>query len=270
MSEFQVDPLFGADPIEIPLPAAPLVTVLCQVRFPEIISIQNKQFIAAFQELVRSDYPLLQDERLKTVALDAQIGTVAASDAVIWRFIDESASWRITLTSAFLTLETRKYVSRTDFIERLAKILQAVAETIKPTHVTRIGVRYVDRVPLKEDFSFEGMLRDEMMGVSGTAIGKNVIHSVSEVVCAVKEGQMLARWGMLPSRGSHDPDVLPAIKEPAWFLDIDTFADHQRAPVRFDTNLIRSSALDLATRAYAFFRWAVTDKFLKEFGGVTK
>src|SRR4051812_9018248 len=119
MIDTDFDPLFGADPAEIPLPAAPLVTVLGQVRFPEIVSIHHKPFIAGFQELVRTDYPVLRDEVLKAVAFNEHIGTVATSDEVIWRFIDETASWRLTLTSTFLTLETRKYVSRADFIERL-------------------------------------------------------------------------------------------------------------------------------------------------------
>ncbi|MDX8479860.1 TIGR04255 family protein [Mesorhizobium sp. VK24D] len=269
MTDRDFNPLFGAGPEEIPLPAAPLVTVMYQVRFPEIVSIQQKPFIAGFQELVREDYPLLADERLKTVAFDQHVGTVAAADEVIWRFIDETATWRVTLTSTFLTLETRKYVSRADFIERLGKVVTALHRSLKPTHVTRMGMRYVDRVPLTEGFVFDGMLRTEMMAVSGTAIGNSMVHSVSEILCSVQEGQMLARWGMLPARGSHDPDVMPPIKEASWFLDLDTFADHQSSPVRFEADLIRDAAFGLAARSYAFFRWAVTRKFLETFGGVT-
>jgi uncharacterized protein (TIGR04255 family) len=270
MTDTDFDPLFGADPKEIPLPAAPLVTVLAQVRFPEIVSIQQKPFIAAFQEMVRGDYPILRDEVMKTVAFNEHVGTVASSDEVIWRFVDATASWRLTLTSTFLTLETRKYVSRADFVERLDKVLRALEKAVRPTHVTRIGMRYVDRVPLKEGASFQGMLRNEMMGLSGTALGSSIVHSISEIVCRVKEGQMLARWGMLPPRGSHDPEAMPPVKDASWFLDLDTFVDHQSSPVPFDASAIRANVLDLATRSYAFFRWAVTEKFLQAFGGVTK
>ena len=45
MIDTNFDPLFGADPTEIPLPAAPLVTVLGQVRFPDDFSIHQKSFI---------------------------------------------------------------------------------------------------------------------------------------------------------------------------------------------------------------------------------
>lgn len=267
MSSIIHDPLFGAAPEEIHLPQAPLVTVLCQVRFPEIVSIQKKQFIAGFQERVRGTYPLMHEDVLKTVALES-VGTVATSDEVVWRFVDAPRNWRLTLTSTFLTLETRKYETRVHFIERFGEVVEALQTTLKPSHVTRLGMRYVDRVAIKDGVFFDGMLRDEMKGVTGPA-GLSVIHSVSEIACKVQEGQMLARWGLLPARGSHDPDVLPPVQEASWFLDVDTSADHVSSPVSFDAAKIRADASALSMRSYSFFRWAVTDEFLKAFGGKT-
>lgn len=268
MTDNQFDPLFGAAPNEIPLPSAPLVNVLCQVQFPEIVSIQNKSFIAGFQELVRADYPLLIDEKIKTVTFDG--ANIENSDESVWRFLDESRTWRLTLTSNFLSLETRSYVSRADFIERLGKIVTSAYESIKPTHVTRIGMRYVDRVALEGEITLDGMLRQEMMGIYGSPIRERIVHSITEIACEVKEGQMMAKWGTLPPRGTHDPNVMPPIVAPAWFLDLDTFVDHHGAPIRFDASKIRETALALATRSYCFFRWAVTEKFIESFGGATK
>ena len=267
MDDIQFDPLFGAAPDEIPLPSAPLVSVLCQVRFAEIVSIQQKSFIAGFQECARSDYPLLLDEKVRT--LDVNDGRSTTSEDSVWRFFNEARTWRLTLTSNFLALETRKYVSRVDFIERLEKIVKGAIDTVKPTHVTRIGVRYIDRVALNEGITLHGMLREEMMGITGLLNRENVLHSISEVVCRVKEGQMMTRWGVLPERGTHDAEVMPPISSPSWFLDLDTFVDHQLAPVRFEADMIRTTALELATRSYCFFRWAVTNKFLKTFGGAS-
>lgn len=155
-------------------------------------------------------------------------------------------------------------------MERFDKVVRALEKTVRPTHVTRVGTRYVDHVPLKEGGSFQGMLKDEMMGMSGTTLGGNILHSISEIVCKVKEGEMLARWGMLPPRGSHDPEVMPPVMDASWFLDVDTFMNHQSSPIPFESSAIRASAFELATRSYAFFRWAVTEKFLQAFGGVTK
>ena len=270
MTDSNFDPLFGAAPEEIPLPAAPLVTVLSQVRFPEIISIRQKSFIAGFQELVREDYPLIRDEQVKAIEFDEHGAKVAVSDESVWRFIDERGTWRLTLTPSFFSLETRKYISRADFTDRLGKIIESAGKTLKPTHVTRIGMRYVDRVPLKGDATLDGMLRPEMLGLAGSSIREGIDHAISEVMCKVKEGQMLARWGLLPGRGTHDPEIMPPASDPSWFLDIDTFANYQNSPVRYESGMIRSTALALATRSYSFFRWAVTRQFLEAFGGVVK
>lgn len=270
MIDDQFDPLFGAAPKEIPLPSAPLVSVLCQVRFTEIISIQQKSFIASFQEHVRPDYPLMRAEKLKTIAVDEQGASVTVSDENIWRFIDAAKGWRLSLTSAFFALETRRYTSRADFIDRLGKAIAAAQATIKPTHVTRIGMRYVDRVDLQDQRSMDKMLRPEMFGIAGSSLRKNMNHTISEISCQVKEGQLTARWGMLPPRGTHDPEIMPPIASESWFLDLDTSSDHQASPIGFDSDMIRNSAMGLASRAYSFFRWAVTEQFLTAFGGKTK
>jgi uncharacterized protein (TIGR04255 family) len=265
MTEIDLDPLFGAEPQEIPLPSAPLVTVLCQVRFPEIISIQQKTFVAAFQERIRADYPIVRNEQIKTVAVN-ELGMTVADDGV-WRFVDAERGWRLSLMSSSISLETRKYVSRADFINRFGNIIEAVHATIMPTHVTRLGVRYVDRVLLENGISMDEMLRPEMLGISGGSIRNGIEHMVSEVMCKVKEGKMLARWGILPAGGTHDPDAMPPVEKSSWFLDLDTFTDYQASPISFDSGMIRASAFELATRAYCFFRWAVTPQFLATFGG---
>lgn len=270
MTNNEFNPLFGAVPAEIPLPKAPLVTVLFQVRFPEIISIHDKAFIGGFQELIRNEYPGLTNDKLKTVAVDERRGVVSANDDLHWRFTNSDRSWRISLSSTFFSLETRQYVSRADFIDKLERALDALEKSIRPTHVTRMGMRYIDRVPLTTSSSIEGMLRTEMMGVAGTDLANNIVHSFTETACNVEEGQMLARWGSLPPSGSHDLDVLPPISEPSWFLDLDAFADRRKSPISFNVPLIRDTAHQLASRCYAFFRWAVTEDFLKAFGGITK
>jgi uncharacterized protein (TIGR04255 family) len=230
------------------------------------MSIQERSFIAPFQERVRSAYPLMKPEVLKTFTVDERGSTLAATDERIWRFLDPTQSWRLSLQPGFLALETRQYVSRVDFISRLNEVLVALVDTIKPTHVTRIGVRYVDRVEINEMSDMEEMLRPEMMGIGGNPISDHIAHAITEVQCRTLEGQLLARWGLLPPQGSHDPEVMPPVNSKSWFLDLDTFVEYQPSPHAFNPAEIRYNAANLAARAYSFFRWSVTEKFLKEFG----
>lgn len=264
------DPLFGAAPTEIPLPSAPLVNVLCQVKFTEILSIQQASFVAGFQERVRTDYPFMQQEKMKTISIDENGASVEVGDDSVWRFVDATKTSRLSLAPSFVTLETRKYVSRVDFVERLEKTLNALSDTIKPTHVTRIGMRYVDQIDLEKYPDMDKMIRAEMLGVLSSPLKDGIHHSLSEVICRVKEGHLLARWGLMPPKSTHDPECMPPISKPSWFLDLDTFTEFRASPTPFDPATIRESVVGLATRAYTFFRWAVDEPFLRAFGGEPK
>ena len=44
------NPLTGSPPPEVPLANAPLIRVIAQVRFPLIASVENRSFVAPFQE----------------------------------------------------------------------------------------------------------------------------------------------------------------------------------------------------------------------------
>jgi uncharacterized protein (TIGR04255 family) len=140
----QHDPFFGEAPERIPLAAAPLTGVLVQVSFEEIFSIAKKEFIANFQERVRAKYPLSQQDQNLVLKLSPKGPEAEATPN--WRFFDEKKAWRVSLTTNFITLETRAYESRAHFVQQLKEVLLAVEETIQPKFVKRIGVRYVDRI----------------------------------------------------------------------------------------------------------------------------
>jgi uncharacterized protein (TIGR04255 family) len=55
------------DPAEINLPRAHPVRVLAQLRFPGILKIENKGVVAVFQEQIRRDYPLFEQQPMQRV-----------------------------------------------------------------------------------------------------------------------------------------------------------------------------------------------------------
>jgi uncharacterized protein (TIGR04255 family) len=65
-------------------------------------------------------------------------------------------------------LETHAYESRTDFLERLKTILQALEETLAPTHMTRFGIRYIDQIKGEPLTRIATLLRDEVIGVANS------------------------------------------------------------------------------------------------------
>jgi uncharacterized protein (TIGR04255 family) len=258
------DPFNDDAPPSVPLPRTPLTGVLAQVRFPEVLSISKPEYIAEFQERIRSAFPISRQEPVAVFQVDgegAQHRTVH-----LWRFLDRKSEWRVTLSTSFIAIETRAYADRADFVARLKEILSALETTISPNLVGRVGVRYVDRVYGDAFDKVDDLIRNEVLGVGAGATHKGVQRSMNEALCVTKEGNLLARWGFMPADHTHDPDMMPPIRQRSWFLDIDSFREEPEF-ASFDAEEISKLAYALATRAYVFFRWAVTDKLLRDYGG---
>ncbi len=264
MSNLADDPFFGPAPDTLPLKSAPLASVLVQVNFTEVFNIANQAYIANFQDRIRSDYPISQQDQGITMQM-TQTGPQPTA-VPNWRFIDADKHWRVTLTTNFFSLESREYTSRPDFVERVYKIATALNDTIAPNLVTRIGVRYINRVYGEAYQNIDNLIRQEVLGIGTQNYRSHLETAISHVVCRTKEGRMSARWGLLPENQTHDPNVMPAISQPSWFLDTDVFKDYTR-PETLSPEAIKGQTMSLATRAYAFFRWAVDDEFLRLHGG---
>lgn len=258
------DPLFGDVPESVPLRRAPLVSVLVQVRFSEVLSISRKDFVAPFQERIRKQYPRIQEEA--GINIQFGEGNPELQPITSWRFMDETGDWIVVLTTSFVTLQTKVYSSRDEFVARARFILDALTETIRPDIVQRIGVRYVDQIRSPEFERLHELISDQIKGLESPALGDRIVQSMHETICTVREGKLRARWGIMPKNGTHDP-VLPRIDSKSWVLDIDTFEEFRPGQQAFDAAAVAGLVGGLAGRCYTVFRWAVTTKFLETYGG---
>src|SRR5215831_19468885 len=217
-------PLRGPPPREVPLPNAPLVSVIAQVRFPMLLTVHNRDRVAIFQEAIRDEYPHLERQDIPTIMVVSGGGAPSpVSDPLVhWRFADEAAGfkWRVTLAQDFIALETRAYESREDFMERLETILQTLRETLAPTHMTRFGMRYIDQIKGDPLTGIDTLLRKEVLGVVPCA-GPDARQVITEFAAPAEPGELLARWGRLPAKMTVDPNLLPAIEEDSWLIDLD-------------------------------------------------
>lgn len=257
-------PLTGPPPDEVPLTDPPLVRVIAQVRFPLIAAVENREFIAPFQEAIRKRYPALRPEPRRGFVLGGPTGVIQADAA--WRFHDTSDAWRVTLAPDFLALETTKYTSRDDFLGRFEVVLKALKEHIDPQVVDRLGVRYIDRVAGGALEFMPKLVRPEVAGILSTPLAAYAQHAISLNVFVLPEdaGQVTVRWGLVPPHGTVDPGAVDAIDQKSWLLDIDAFQSKTRV---LEVDEIVEQAREFAERIYSIFRWAVTDEFLRRYGG---
>jgi uncharacterized protein (TIGR04255 family) len=258
---------FGPPVDEVPLRDSPLTSVIAQVRFPAVMSIQGDPgFVGPFQEALRKDYPILRQER-QLLVLVGPTGGFPQDAGVLLRFEQQDPdAWQVTLAPTFVSLSTKKrYASRSDFLTRLTVVLHALEGWLGPKVCDRIGVRYLDRVSKEHLEQLSKLVRPEVLGVGGspTEGGVEVVHSLADTLFRLDDSSELrSRWGILPAGATYDPGVEP-IGDPSWVLDLDHYT---AKPEDFDLAAINDRVATFCDRIYRFFRWAVTDDFLDTFG----
>jgi uncharacterized protein (TIGR04255 family) len=133
-------------------------------------------------------------------------------------------------------------------------VLGCLEQTIGPRLVQRVGFRYVDRLQGEGLIgSLDKLIQPELLNVLQPNLTSNIDISMTEITANTKEGKLIARYGLAPVNYSHDPDMAPPIGE-------------RSANKEFETKMLCAELDKVAARAYAFFRWSITDQFLKQFG----
>ncbi len=261
-----LDP-FGDAPIpEVPLSKAPLVHVLAQIRFPKQIGLVTANGIDPIRRRLRSDYPILKEDRNTAIVLSPEGVTAQPQLETVWRLQSKAGDWQVSIGETFLALDTSAYISRKDFCERLKVIVDAFGAIVEPIVAERLGLRYIDRIDRPEhlerlrDFVFPEVLGVMHLGIENK---ERLAHTITEALFTMPEHKLLARWGLLPPGATVDP-VLKPVQTRSWILDIDVFSDDR---VDFATELLISKFELFAQHSYRFFRWAVTEELLRAAGG---
>lgn len=250
---------FGESIQRIPLSPDSLVRVVAQIRFAPVLRVQEQGFVAPFQEDVRAEYPLVSKEMQQQVIAGSS-GALQLSESTVWRFRNPTDAWQVSLSQDFVSLDCSKYSNRQDFLSRLSDVLRAVETHVRPVLVSRVGVRYTDRLRGDENLERLGdFIRPELLGLSDTDLGDG--EGLGEYTRGVfrTDGVVLrGQWGHVPQDVSFDESI-EEVGEPSWVLDLDACTE-DTAP--FNAILCASEAKRHAEIIYRFFRWIVSDEFL--------
>lgn len=127
---------------------APAHEVICQLRFPVILSINNVE-PADFQEAIRADFP--QYARRQDTAAPKVTGLGGPNPKVEqqppvanYNFLSADGRWKLNLTQNFIALSTLSYPGWETFARQLDKPLAAFIQLYKPAFFQRVGLRYVN------------------------------------------------------------------------------------------------------------------------------
>lgn len=264
-----VETPFGPSVQRVPLARAPLALVVAQVRYPLLTGIDaGGAFLAPFQEALRDSYPVLRREREVVLALGGAPGLPGHEERWAWQFESQTSQWRVRLSSEAASLSTTEYTNRPDFIARLSTLIDVTRAHLRPGLCDRLGVRFVSRITAPEQIGrLSELIEPAPLGAMSVVLGvadARLQHSLADMATEHDDGSLLrARWGILPPNGTFDVSITPS-GDRSFLLDIDIFTTRGR---EFSPSGLMEAARAFCDRQYRFFRWLVTDQFLREFGG---
>ncbi|SON60027.1 hypothetical protein MSIMFI_01518 [Mycobacterium simulans] len=263
-------PFVVEEPGNIPLPSAPLVRAIAQVKFPHLtqFTINEDAVASGVAKALADQYPLMEVGHEVAMIITADGVNENRSASRLWRLTSGDRAWQISFSGTFLSIDTTNYVRRRDFAQRLADAWAALNRQVPVPYVARLGVRYINQLTDRDHLKrLPTFLRAEMLGISMAQDSNEaaLVSALSEAQYGFPDGgSFRARWGLLPADANID-NSSPTYGYPTWMLDMDSFREF--APGSQNGENLYEDVRALALRGYQFFRWAVTDEFLSTFGG---
>ncbi len=242
----------------------PLIEVICQLRFPQILDIGVSQ-PAAFQNLVRSQYPIYRRDD-QAVGMPPELAgllnqlpfTIQAQP--VHRFSTADEAWTISLAPEFLALSARKYHHWEEFRAQLDAARVALEQIYSPAFYSRVGLRYQDQID-RGVLGLQGERWSELLSPSflnllgSDDVRDDVVQITTQVlvnIADVPQGRAQIRHG-LQSRGPGADDL--------YIIDVDYFTDERSTEYDLGAVLTHFNKL-----AGDLFRWAITPKLIEALG----
>lgn len=165
---------------------------VCELRFPTLLEIEKNPPVK-FQSLIRKEYPHFETR----TNIDFKPGIETKENFYV--FLSKKKHWTITFKSSSISLETNKYVGFTEFNKRLEHLLETSRKIIDSNFFIRVGLRYIDVIPVDEKDNIQEWIREELVKplLSG-AYGKPH-HYWQEILSNSKNGQFIFKHGIQKS-----------------------------------------------------------------------
>lgn len=241
----------------------PLLEVICQLRFPQILSI-GARVPVDFQEAIRDEFPKYTVQKEvpapKITGAPGNFSLQNQPEVINYQFASSDNTWRVNLTNGFISLACSRYTQWEDFAKKLDKPLASFIQVYKPAYFERVGLRYINAfsrkalglegVPFRELFQscYLGVMAEEDVEESATARCSTDVEMSLRGGCRLK---LHAGPGMIKRAGVNDPEV-------RFILDNDLFMAGN-IPV----NLSAGAMQTLHQHADSLFLGAVTQRMLE-------
>ena len=238
-----------------------LVEVICQLRFPTILSISARE-PADFQDAIRSVFPRyqLRQEQLppKVTAVPGQQPKIEPQKPVTnHQFSTADGAYRINLTQNFISLTCSRYARWEEFAKMMDKPLASFIKLYQPAYFERVGLRYLNAFSRRdldlEDTPWKELLEPAYLGLLASEdVPERAFSRCTQDVDAAIPGGCRMKLHVGPGllkRGTDDSD-----KEVKMIFDLDVSMSGN-VPV----NMAAASMQTVHTQAGSIFRDAVAE-----------
>jgi uncharacterized protein (TIGR04255 family) len=219
------------------------------------LGIKGSELAAAFQEEIRHKYPLLEEAVDTFLNVNVDDGKVSSGqeERRKWIFRDIDKHWTVVLMQDTIALEGRAagYSTWGDFVARLVELLAALQKTAAPSHVLRLGVRYLNTGPASGDDDPRRVCAKQLVSITGS---DDLQLADLFWVMSVDEGGLFLRSGVMPPGNSYDPSMFEPRDMATWYLDIDV---SNSETFSFEPDAIEAQLLRQASRLHAVYYWAM-------------
>lgn len=237
-----------------------IAEVICQLRFPEILSIAASA-PAAFQDAIRDEFPqFIRRQDLPAPKITGMPGHLSLENqpgVINYQFSSADGAWRVNLTSRFISLTCNRYSSWEEFAKKLDKPLAAFIQIYKPAFFERVGLRYLNFIS-RYELGLEGVPFSQLIAPCylGPLMEEDVVEANStrcniDAEIAIRGGCRLkvhAGPGFVKKNGKSDQEV-------KFIFDQDLFM-----PGQLPINLSAGALQTLHAQAWSIFRGAITDR----------
>ena len=224
-----------------------LKEVVCELRFPTLFDLSRKQ-VADIAGPIKKKLPLFGEG--KEVAL-ASAGD-ARNGEPVFDFVSRDRKTKFSIRPSRLLLSTTNYTDFDAFSELVQVCVNASWKLIDAGFFTRVGLRYVNAIPLP-DKDLERWVNPDLVGPLVSGAYGQVSKFVQEVRgTAMRAGQYSFRHG-IPG----DPEA-PA----SYVLDFDFFEEN------IEFNQLIPLITEFRRDAFDLFAWAAGPLAFAEMSGI--
>lgn len=162
---------------------------VCELRFPTLLELETKS-PKDFQAKIRKFYPFYENQVIERVG--APEGT---SYEQRYLFRSKDKNWTVSVSSSAISVETSNYSEFEEFFDRLSSVLEHAREMIDSDFFTRVGLRYINSIPVSDESPDGWINRDLVLPLTSGVLG--VVQSSATIIQGdLKAGKYSMRHGL--------------------------------------------------------------------------